>query len=289
MEIDEFTPIPKKNKKTGIKKIKLNLLAQCISYLNDYEIVCVAYKVSKLFWKALAKDFIWETLVLSQELFAQKETKCTWREYYFNLKKLSKNYKEGRPNISFKMLPCRGHKAPITVLTTIAFYTEYNNVEDEIEYNELSKKEYIITGDSDGVIYEWFYNKEEKEYQFNQINKLDKEVKFIKNLRIPKSGQELLIAVGLNGQTKVFDILNNFIVVSKFEPSFTLIQHIAITREFTVLISPQTLSHSHLPKNCMLEEFDILSGKLVRQHIPECRYIYNNCHRHLRYNKIYCC
>ena len=116
MEIEIENSIKNIKSKGGLKKLKINTLTHCLTFLSEKELFNIIAKTSKILYKALKREYLWKELVLRKELFSQKDDKTTWKAYFLKMLNLEKRWKSGRPNRSFKMFPCRDHKTPITSL-----------------------------------------------------------------------------------------------------------------------------------------------------------------------------
>lgn len=117
--------------KGGLKKLKINTLTHCLTFLNEKELFNTITKTSKLLYKAMKREYLWKELVLRKELFSQKDDKTSWKSYFLKMLSLEKRWKGGRPNRSFKMFPCRDHKTAITSLC--CFNIDFENTKEREE------------------------------------------------------------------------------------------------------------------------------------------------------------
>jgi len=109
-------------KKKGFLKINKNLVAYIYLFLSPQEMFKFG-KISKKFLQALNSDYIYEDIVLKEELFVERSDIQSWKKYYFYLLGIKKNFKSGKPNISFKMNALRGHTNYITCLN---YFEDFN-------------------------------------------------------------------------------------------------------------------------------------------------------------------
>lgn len=214
-------------KKLKIKKLKINTLSYIFQFLTEEEIFRSIAKCSKYFFKALNRESLFENLVLRSDLFTSND-KTSWREKFLGYKKLMKSFKSGKANTSFKMYPCRGHKQVITSICLAKVDVNwklnkfnYNDDENEEIYDENVKQKFdnwLITGDSLGVINHWIFDKEEKEFIpytiYTPDNKVESnEIRYI-NFHEAKSkiyqfeeNKNFLIVVFKSGKVNIYNIV----------------------------------------------------------------------------------
>lgn len=129
----------KKSKKNCLKSLRVNLITNCLTFLTENELFNIITRTSKVLMKALKKEHLWQNLILRKELFVQKDLITSWRKHYLEIRKLEKNWKNGRPNVSFKMFPCRDHKQPITSLLAFSVIVDNEKIKDNEEENGQKK------------------------------------------------------------------------------------------------------------------------------------------------------
>jgi hypothetical protein len=173
---EEYNPINFIDINTGIleeyipkyfDKLTSNLIGLIFQYFEHNEILNYC-RINKKFKKAMNSESLWEEMTLREDLFAQMNNvkdQSTWKKYYFNLCKLKKNFKSGKSNASFKMKPMRGH---LNYITSMNYYE-----------NTLTKYSSVISGDKNGVVNYWSYNKDDEEYVANTIIKMNEEIVLI--------------------------------------------------------------------------------------------------------------
>ena len=128
--------------KIQLTDLSTNLLAFIYQYLKEKEMFD-ASKSCKKMRKALNQDFIFIELTKREHLFwpSEGEKFKTWKEYFLYLRQLQKNMSSGKPNIGYKMIPYRGHKAPIEAIEYFDHKKEMNTI--------------IVSGDSNGEVLTW--------------------------------------------------------------------------------------------------------------------------------------
>ena len=128
--------------KIQLTDLSTNMLAFIYQYLKEEEMF-VASKSCKKMRKAFNQDFIFIELTKREHLFLPSEGEKfkTWKEYFLYLKQLQKNMSSGKPNIGYKMIPYRGHKAPIEAIEYFDHKKEMNTI--------------IVSGDSNGEVLTW--------------------------------------------------------------------------------------------------------------------------------------
>lgn len=142
-------------------RVSTNVIGYLFQFLKHNEIINMS-KVNKKFRKALESEYLWQNLVLGDELFVPSDRNVfsTWKNYYFSINKLKANMKGGKPNIGFKMKPMRGHP---NYITSIACYEE-----------NISESK-IVSGDKDGTVLYWNLN-EDGDYEGVKVIKCDSEI-----------------------------------------------------------------------------------------------------------------
>ena len=144
---------PSKPKKKQFNKIPINLIANTLTFLLEYEILNCSTLNSR-FKKALNKDFLWKSIILQKEVFIDSENFKSYKDYYKYISRIDKNFKQGKPT-SFKMKPLRRHKAVVTSMTVINCEKDNSSI--------------VISGDKEGKVYYWMYNDEMKEYESSLV------------------------------------------------------------------------------------------------------------------------
>ena len=286
----------KENK--GIRKLRIDTLANCFKFIEEKEIFNSIVKVSKFFTKALKRDHFWQDLVLRKELFVQKDEVISWRKYYSKLITLTKSFKEGRPNKSFKMFPCRNHKVPITALTNFTVSIYKNEDTEEIKVSD----DWIISGDSSGLVLQWIYDKEENEYISKEIitikssnESLSNEIRFIKRVSIKTYNNkdynnsvesDILIIISKSGTILIFSIEENQLNINSMELEnqlFNTHTKLVLLKEITssikvinqieikqnLLFVGYNLNEiNYMQADCLVESFDLSNGESFFKFTP---------------------
>ena len=189
--------------------LSANMLAFIYQFLEGKDMV-LASSACKKMRKAFNQDYIYIELTKRDHLFLPSEGEKfnTWKEYFLYLKQLRKNISSGKPNIGFKMIPYRGHKAPIEAI-------EYFN----------HKKEMItvlVSGDSNGEVLTWNID-EDGDKERDLIIKANDAIAGIKSLN-----DDCNMIVWSKKNTFYYYNVNMFINTEKNSERFKLVSQVTI-------------------------------------------------------------
>ena len=154
--------------KINLGDLPTNLIAFIYQYLSTKDMYSSSLACQKCN-KALHQDYIFLELAKRNVLFspAEAEKANSYKEYFIYLKQLKENREKGNPNIGYKMVPYRGHKFPIEVLTAFNYKHEINSL--------------IVSGDSSGEVATWNVD-EDGDKEKDVIFKGNSKIIGIKNL-----------------------------------------------------------------------------------------------------------
>ena len=157
---------------TKITDLSYNLIAFIYQYLDGKDMVNASTSNRKM-RRAFYQDFIYIELAKRDVLFIPSEGERfgSWKDYYLYLKQLKKNLSSGKPNVGYKMVPYRGHKAPIEAV--------------EVFNHKLTMETTIVSGDTNGEVLTWNFEEDEdgdKLYQKDFIFKGDSKIIGIRNI-----------------------------------------------------------------------------------------------------------
>jgi hypothetical protein len=149
--------------KNLLEKVSTNLVGYLLQFVNHKDVFTCG-KVNKKFHKALNSEYLWETLVLQNELFVSgdRNSFTNWKNLYLSLHKLKSNLKGGKPNIGFKMKPMRGHTSYI--VSAVVY-----EVSGKFGVNK------IISADKEGNVFHWIVN-EDEDYENVLLAKFESQV-----------------------------------------------------------------------------------------------------------------
>ena len=142
----------------------LSFIYQYLDFKDRLHMMLTNHKMNK----AGNHDFLYIELAKRNILFLPQESDTfdSWKDYYNYLRALKPSKEQGKPS-NYKMIPYRGHKAPITTI-------EYFN-------NKKKPTKTIVSGDSSGEVLTWNID-EDGDQEKDLIFKANDAIKGIKNL-----------------------------------------------------------------------------------------------------------
>lgn len=248
---------------TGFNNISINMLGYFLQFFETNEILNYA-KINKKFHKATNSEVLWENVTLRDDLFAQQNKENeqkSWKRYCLNNLKLKSNFKNGRPNASFKMKPMRGHKNFITAISYI----------DKQGFNT------VISGDISGDVFYWVVD-EEGDYQSKTIIQTASEIIQIdikETLCLEAQNTiDLIIISCKNGRIFVFKFENfKFEISCKIQSDIADIYQVEVENN-SIFLSSNFHNHYSAKSSNFIESWNILKGNLEGKYIPN--YTFNS-------------